>query len=854
MKALPFCLSPLLTLLVAPAAAGGLSAPGAASVGLARPGQGPAGEPAAGAPAGFAAGDWEGIRAAFESGRHGVLALEGGFSCRNPGQDWTVRFDGQGFTVEPDGGGWAWGLELAAYGWGGELAAVDGAEARIVAGSGLEYHWDERLTEWFKNDSRGLEHGFTVLSRPAAAEGPLTLELELRGGLEPRLSDSRRDLAFGPAGAAASLHYAGLLAFDAEGRDLEARFELAGAGLRLSVDDAGAVYPLTIDPIAQQAYLKASNPGLDDEFGGAVAVFGNTAVVSARFEDSNATGVNGNQSDNSASGSGAAYVFVKQGGVWSQQAYLKASNTTSSDLFGQSVAISGDTIAVSALNEDSNATGINGNQANNSAADAGAVYVFVRNAGVWSQQAYIKASNTGAGDSFGLSLALSGDTLLVGAPFEDSNATGVNGNQANESASNSGAAYVFVRSAGVWSQQAYLKASNAGGFNGDQFGHSVSISGDTLVVGAYAEDSNATGVNGDQLNNTAVDSGAAYVFVRNAGLWSQQAYLKASNTGNDDWFGWAVAVSGDSIAVGAYSEDSAATGINGNQASNTANSAGAVYLFRRNLGAWSQEAYLKASNSGANDQFGRNLGLSGEILVVGARAEDSNATGINGNELNNLSTESGATYVFRRNAGLWSQIAYLKASNAEFFDQMGWAVAVSGELVLSSSVFEASNASGVNGNQANNSLASGAAYLFDLGLGLGLSPYGTGTPGCAGPQVLGATHAPLIGSPAFALTCSNAPPSSLGFGVLATAPDLFGSDPFGLGVLLHIDPLSSALLTLPFSSDALGNAIAPAPIPNNPNLIGQTLYAQVLWSWTTCPLPPFNLSTSNGLALTFLAP
>jgi hypothetical protein len=119
---------------------------------------------------------------------------------------------------------------------------------------------------------------------------------------------------------------------------------------------------------------------------------------------------------------------------------------------------------------------------------------------------------------------------------------------------------------------------------------------------------------------------------------------------------------------------------------------------------------------------------------------------------------------------------------------------------------------------------------------------------------LDVTHAPMIGSPQFGITCSNAPPSSAGFGVLATGQDLLGSDPFGLGVLLHIDPLSPALLTIPFSSDAFGNALAPAPIPNLPSLVGNTLYAQVLWAWTSCPLPPFGLSTSQGLALTFLAP
>ena len=168
--------------------------------------------------------------------------------------------------------------------------------------------------------------------------------------------------------------------------------------------------------------------------------------------------------------------------------YLKASNTRADDWFGRSVSLYGDTLAVG----------------------ANAVYVFVRSGSQWSQQAYLKASNTGAYNDFGSSVSLYGDTLAVGADGEASNATGVNGNQADNSAPSSGAVYVFARSGSQWSQQAYLKASNTGAY--DFFGSSVSLSGDTLAVGARREDSNATGVNGNQADNSAQDSGAGYVF------------------------------------------------------------------------------------------------------------------------------------------------------------------------------------------------------------------------------------------------------------------------------------------------------------------------------------------------------
>ena len=177
-----------------------------------------------------------------------------------------------------------------------------------------------------------------------------------------------------------------------------------------------------------------------------MAVSGDTVVVGAASEDSSATGVDGDQADNSAVFAGAAYVFVRSaGGVWSQQAYLKASNTDVGDSFGGSVAVSGDTVVVAATSESSSATGVNGNQADKSAGSSGAAYVFVRDAGgVWSQQAYLKASNTDRVDRFGESVAVSGDTVVGGAHFEASNTAGVNGNQADNSFTKAGAAYVFV--------------------------------------------------------------------------------------------------------------------------------------------------------------------------------------------------------------------------------------------------------------------------------------------------------------------------------------------------------------------------------------------------------------------------
>ena len=433
----------------------------------------------------------------------------------------------------------------------------------------------------------------------------------------------------------------------------------------------------------RSTYVKASNTGAGDQFGTAVAISDDLMVVGAPGEASDSRIVNGPGNNDLAPNAGAAYIFVRKGfNFWSPEAYLKASDAVSGDVFGRSVAISGNTVVVGAPWKGTN---------------AGAAYVFVRNGSTWTQQAILKGSNTVAGDYFGEAVAVSGDTVVVGA----------SGNDAL-----TGAAYVFVRSGTTWSQQKLLKAANAE--PGDRFGYAVAASGDTAVIGAYNEASNASGVDGNPMNNDAPGSGAAYVFVRSGADWSQQAYLKASNTDPSDNFGVAVALSGDTAAVGALLESSAATGVNGNEADNTAPAAGAAYVFVRSGAAWSQQAYLKASNSGENDRFGRSVGLSVDTLVVGAFGEASRATGVDGNQGDNLAPEAGAAYVFVRSGTSWTQDSYRKASNTEAADFFGFSVAVSGKLIVAGAYGEDSSAAGINGNQtADTAPMAGAAYVFD---------------------------------------------------------------------------------------------------------------------------------------------
>ena len=460
----------------------------------------------------------------------------------------------------------------------------------------------------------------------------------------------------------------------------------------------------------EQAYIKSSNTDADDYFGNSVVLEGDTLVVGAFGEASSATGVGGNQLDNSAPKSGAVYVFTRRGSSWSQSAYLKASNAGAEDRFGWSVALDRDTLAVGAIGEGGRAMGADKDPLDNSAPGSGAVYVFTRRGTDWIESAYLKASNAEANDSFGGAVALDGLTLVVGAQEEGGSAAGANGEPLDNSAPGSGAVYVFTRRGTDWIESAYLKASNAEFPNG--FGSALALEGDTLAVGAYREVSSTTGTNGEPLDDSAPKSGAVYVFTRRGTSWSQSAYLKASNAEVDDLFGGELALSGDTLAVGAAGEDGGATGVDGDPLDNSSSGSGAVYVFTRSGTSWSQSAYLKASNAEAGDYFGLAVSLSGNTLAVGAYGEDSRAKGVGGNQLDNSLTFSGAVYMFTRSGTNWSQSAYLKASNTQSVDRFGGDVALDGDTLAIGADGEASSATGVGGNQLDNFMfGSGAVYV-----------------------------------------------------------------------------------------------------------------------------------------------
>jgi len=483
-----------------------------------------------------------------------------------------------------------------------------------------------------------------------------------------------------------------------------------------------------------EAYVKASNTESEDFFGASIVLSGNTLAVGVPQEDSSATSAGGDQSDNNAEQSGAVYVFSRDlTGVWSQQAYIKASNAETGDRFGASIALDGDTLVVGAPNEDSAAVGVGGDQSDNNAQESGAVYVFSRDTGgVWTEQAYIKASNTEAADWFGTSVALSAKFLAVGAPGEDSMATGADGDQADNSVGQSGSVYVYTRDpVGGWPQDVYLKAPLADA--DDLFGTSVgwgfyadAVFGDfdMLAVGAPGEDSDIRGPvppgEGNLADNSATDSGAVYVISHNEfgvpghgpeprwGLGTAFV-LKASNAEALDAFGETLAFEGTTLAVSATGEDSNTTGVDGDQADNSAADSGAVYVFRLSTagGDWVQRSYLKASNTEAGDAFSSGITWSRFGLAVTASGEDSSAIGVNGDEADNTMADSGAAYLF---TGL-RQYAYVKASNTEAGDRLT-TIAWQGDTVVVGATHEDSNAIGIGGDQADNTAnQSGAVYV-----------------------------------------------------------------------------------------------------------------------------------------------
>ncbi|MHC4507004.1 MAG: FG-GAP repeat protein, partial [Planctomycetota bacterium] len=518
------------------------------------------------------------LGAAMREGRYAVHLADGRpargeavetgevLTASHPKQRYLTKFTDDGVRVRAHDSAWSLGLRLAAFGSQGGAKPVRDAE-RKASGRRVEYQ-REGIVEWYENENEALEHGFTVPCAPGGTDS-IEIVLTVDSDLDPQIGSEGRRLDFMDSLGMRKLSYCKLAAFDATGRDLPSTMNVEDGTVSILVDAARAVYPVTVDPMFEnETKVIAGDGAMGDNFGQRVALDGDTAVVGSLRDD---VGLNANQ--------GSAYVFVRSGSTWVEQQKLTASDGLADDEFGVSVSVSGDTVIVGAWAD----------------GGTGSAFVFVRSGSSWSQEDKLTAPDGTFDDRFGVSVSVSGDTAVGGAYWDDDNGSG------------SGSAYVFVRSGSSWSFEQKLTASDAAA--GDQSGISVSVSGDTAVVGAWCDDDNGP------------ESGSAYVFVRSGSSWSQEDKLTASDGAADDWFGFAVSLSGDTAVVGAFFHD------------DSGDNSGSAYVFVRSGSSWSQEDKLTPSDAAAWDQLGYSVCVSGDTAIVGAYGDDDNGP------------ESGSAYV-----------------------------------------------------------------------------------------------------------------------------------------------------------------------------------------------------------------
>ena len=570
-----------------------------------------------------------------------------GFVARNPAQRISARFAPAGVAITT--GSARFTMTLTAFGRGDALRSL-APVSPVVRANRVSYapsYAHGSLRESWTNGPLGLEQGFDLARRPAGS-GALTFSLAVSG---------RVRLDHGTVLLPGGLRYAGVQATDADGRALPAWLQVHAGRLLVRVDDRGARYPVHVDPFVQQAELTAEHGAEHDFFGFSVAVSGDTIVIGAPLQNvgsverqgavyvftmppggsADATqtaeltasdAAEGDQlgasvaidGDTIVTGSaahrvgsnaeqGAAYVFVMPAGGWksmTQTAELTAGDGEAIDQLGNSVAISADTIVAGALNHK---VGANIWQ--------GAAYVFTKPAGGWenkTQTAELTAGDGAERDHLGESVAVSGSTIVAGAPAHKV------GSHASQ-----GAAYVFTKPAGGWeskTQTAELTAND--GAENDVLGGSVAISGDTIVAGA----------------TSAIDArGAAYVFTMPPGGWestTQTAELIAEDGASDDRLGTSVAIAGNTILAGALNHR---VGSNAQQ--------GALYAFVMPAGGWEttafQTAEMTAGNGAAEDNLGTSVAISGSTILSGAPYRE---VELNGHQ--------GAAYVF---SGLAQSVA-----------------------------------------------------------------------------------------------------------------------------------------------------------------------------------------------------
>jgi hypothetical protein len=417
----------------------------------------------------------------------------------------------------------------------------------------------------------------------------------------------------------------------------------------------------------EDLYIKADHPDADDEFGIGVALHRGTLVIGALKEDSAAKS-HGDAADDSVTDSGAVYVYTERDGKLEREAYLKAETAVRNDNFGASVAIWEDTIAVGVPRGNALGTTITG--------ASGAVDVFVRGAGGWELQTRIASPAAEDDDLFGWSVALHEDRLVVGAPFD------------RAAGDKCGALYVYERKDGVWGRPS--KLTTMAPQPNDLLGWAVAVDGDTVIGGAIERDPMSTDTGA---------AGSAHVFVQGPGGFGAPQRLQAPTPADGSSFGWAVAVRGETAAVGAPRADLV-----------NSTPAGEVFVFERSAeDRFEFASRLQADIPRRSDYFGSAVALDGEALAVGASGDASGSSDPTQTDV----TGAGAAYLFVRVDHTWLRAGYFKALAADTRDYLGDHVALSEGTVVATSIEESSRSAGIGGDPTNNDLdGSGAAYVF----------------------------------------------------------------------------------------------------------------------------------------------
>lgn len=529
------------------------------------------------------------------TGRMAVSATPGGAAASNATQGFDVTIDAGGAHLVTRQHQEKVSLTLDAIARGPVTEPLTARLDGVAAGrASLEY--EHGVSGWVGNGPLGMSLGWSLADRFGGAGGPLSLHLRIGGDLRARAMGE--GVALTDRAGAERLFVTDLYAWDADRRPLPARMTAEDDHITLGIDDRGARYPIVVDPLVwgQQFKLVGAGAVLGADFGEAVALSGNTAAVGAP-------------------GARRAYVFVRSGVSWTEEASLQPQDLDFSQNFGSAVALSGDTAAFVAP----------------TSGTSGPVYVYDRVGTTWSQsQELVTSAST---------LSMDGDRLAIGQP------------------SGAGFVQIWLRTTGTWALEDTVTASDAAA--GDAFGYAVALDGDSLAVGARFGD-------GSQAN-----TGTAYVFTRSGSVWTEEARLFAASGQTSDTFGAAIDIDADTLAVGSPGR-------------------GRVHVFTRSATVWSFEQTIDPSISST----GSSVGVEGDMLAIGAPGDDQ------------FANNAGSVHLYARNTGVWSLATSLGALDASPLAALGTAMAVEGNTVLAG----APNATGSN---------AGDAYLFAYALSPG---------------------------------------------------------------------------------------------------------------------------------------